>query len=47
LVADPQTLDGLLGDQHYKVTFGALEYLPGLFGKLAIRDFFNQEVKFK
>lgn len=46
-MADAQTLDGLLSDNHYRVTFGALEYLPGLFGKLAIRDFFDQEVKFK
>ena len=47
LVADSTTLDGLLGDAHYKATFGALEYLPGLFRKLPIREFFELEVKFK
>jgi hypothetical protein len=40
-VADITTLDGLLGDTHYKNTLGALEYLPGLYKKLAIREFFD------
>lgn len=47
LVADLNTLDCLMNDANYRATFGALEYLPGLNNKLQIREFFQNELKFK
>ena len=47
LIADMQSIEGLLGDQFYESTFGALEMLPGIRDRLFIREFFKCEVCFK
>ena len=47
LVSDLVSIEGLLGDQFYESTFGALEMLPAIRDKLQIREFFKTEVIFK
>ena len=41
-MADPNITDAILSDKFFKSTFGALENLPELSGKLLCREFFEK-----
>ena len=46
MLADPPVTEAILSDKFYKCTFGALENLPELQGKLCCREFF-EKVEYK